>query len=438
MAIFIGDTGFTNPNQSTSRQGRTGGALPASASSGQTSSIGSVPISNNLSNNAHSGQPAPATSTSKSSQNMFTPTSKVNEDPMNHRYISYPKDVTNDMANGHYMIFYVNVQNKTGYNYTAPGGADVGGYLEYEVTTGNPHTKGPTKTGKFRYTKVKGDKIEYEDAFNRVSRGGKGNKLGTNVFLTPNSAYANSKYGQSGGVNAKFKTTTRITDSVALYLPPNVKDTTSAGYNDNSTGIVGLVAAGGGAFLDAMKRNDYTAASKSLISGVGQISAEALQRAGGGFVDVLAGTEGSADLANKVFGQANNPYMEVMFDSMAMRSFQYNFTFSPRNAAERDDVQDIIKLFRFHMAPELKGAQHRFLGLPSTFDIHYMYQHSQNYAAENNFYSKIATCVLESVDVDYTPGGVKSFQDGSPTQIQMNLSFKETEMLNKQMINAGY
>ena len=34
------------------------------------------------------------------------------------------------------------------------------------------------------------------------------------------------------------------------------------------------------------------------------------------------------------------------------------------------------------------------------------------------FYSKIATCVLESVDAtDYTPGGVKSFQDGSPTQI---------------------
>ena len=90
------------------------------------------------------------------------------------------------------------------------------------------------------------------------------------------------------------------------------------------------------------------------------------------------------------------------------------------------------------MAPELKGAQHRFLTLPSTFDIHYMYQHSKDYAAENNFYSKIATCVLEGVSVDYTPNGVKSFQDGSPTQITMSLSFKETELLNKQMINAGY
>jgi uncharacterized protein YjeT (DUF2065 family) len=241
-----------------------------------------------------------------------------------------------------------------------------------------------------------------------------------------------------GGVSATYKTTTRITDSVALYLPPNIQDNTAAGYNDAATGIVGLVAAGGGQFLEAMRRNDYQSAAKQLIGGVKAISEEALRLAGGAFVDTLAGTEGSADLANMAFGQATNPYMEVMFDSMALRTFTYNFTFAPRNADERDDVQDIIKLFRFHMAPELKGAQHRFLTLPSTFDIHYMYQHSKDYAAENNFYSKIATCVLEGVSVDYTPNGVKSFQDGSPTQITMSLSFKETELLNKQMINAGY
>jgi hypothetical protein len=67
-----------------------------------------------------------------------------------------------------------------------------------------------------------------------------------------------------------------------------------------------------------------------------------------------------------------------------------------------------------------------------------MYQHDQDYASENNFYSKIATCVLKDVTVDYTPNGVKSFQDGSPTQINMSLSFQETEILTKQSINAGY
>ena len=386
--------------------------------------------------------PAPATATlgNDSAFANPSPTSALDEDPMGYRYISYPRDVTRDKANGHYMLFSVNVQNKSGYGYTDAEGQPVGSVMEYEIQQGSPHSDKATNTGKFGYAKIDSDPIAYQDAFNRVAKGGKGNVLKEDeIFLTPNSRYQQSKYGQSGGVNSTFKTTTRITDSVALYLPPNVQDSTSAGYNDAQTGIVGLVAAGGGQFLDAMRRNDYQAAASQLIGGVKAISEEALIRSSAGIVDLLSGGEGDTlGLANKVFGQATNPYMEVLFDSMAFRNFTYNFTFAPKNAQERDDVQDIIKLFRFHMAPELKGAQHRFLTLPSTFDIHYMYQHSKDYASENNFYSKIATCVLQNVSVDYTPGGVKSFQDGSPTQISMSLSFKETEMLNKQMINAGY
>ena len=386
---------------------------------------------------------APATATlgndSAQANPSFTPTSSIEDDPMKYRYISYPRDVSQDMANGHYMLFYVNVQNKAGYGYTGADGQPVGSLVEYEVQQGNPHSDAES-SGKFGYARQASDPIAYQDAFNRVAKGGKGNILKEDeIFLTPNSRYQQSKYGQMGGVNSTFKTTTRITDSVALYLPPNVQDSTSAGYNDAQTGIVGLVAAGGGQFLDAMRRNDYQAAASQLIGGVKAISEEALIRSTAGIVDLLSGGEGDTlGLANKVFGQATNPYMEVLFDSMAFRNFTYNFTFAPKNAQERDDVQDIIKLFRFHMAPELKGAQHRFLTLPSTFDIHYMYQHSKNYASENNFYSKIATCVLKDVTVDYTPNGVKSFQDGSPTQINMSLSFSETEMLTKQAINAGY
>ena len=383
--------------------------------------------------------PAPATYTKRLDQKGETPTSALDDDPMGYRYISYPRDVTQDMANGHYMLFYVNVQNKASYGYEGPDGKPVGSLVEYEIQQGSPHSDKATNTGKFGYAQIDSDAIGYQDAFNRVAKGGKGNTLSQDeIFLTPNSRYANSKYGQSGGVGATFQTTTRITDSVALYLPPNVQDNTSATYNDLETGIVGLVAAGGGQFLDAMRRNDYQRAASQLVSGVKAVSQQAFQTALGGLVDVFAGVEGSAQLANKAFGQATNPYMEVMFESMGLREFTYNFTFAPKNAQERDDVQDIIKLFRFHMAPELKGSQHRFLTLPSTFDIHYMYQHSKNYASENNFYSKIATCVLQSVSVDYSPNGVKSFQDGSPTQINMALAFKETELLTKQSINAGY
>ena len=95
-------------------------------------------------------------------------------------------------------------------------------------------------------------------------------------------------------------------------------------------------------------------------------------------------------------------------------------------------------MFRFHMSPELQQGQGRFLTLPSEFDIHYMYQKEDGTASENDYYHKISTCVLENCAVDYTPGGVRSFQDGAPTQITMSLTFKETELLTKDRINQGY
>ena len=89
--------------------------------------------------------------------------------------------------------------------------------------------------------------------------------------------------------------------------------------------------------------------------------------------------------------------MEVLFDKMELRTFSYQFTFAPKNKQETEDVQKIIALFRFHMSPELKGSQNRFLTLPSEFDIHYMYQDQAGQASENDFYNKIATCVCVQV-----------------------------------------
>ena len=80
---------------------------------------------------------------------------------------------------------------------------------------------------------------------------------------------------------------------------------------------------------------------------------------------------------------------------------------APKDEDEQLECKNIIKLFRFHMAPELKGTNHRYMTLPSTFDIHYMYQPSPETAKENDFYHKIATCVLTKCNVDYTPDGVK-------------------------------
>ena len=351
-------------------------------------------------------------------------------DPLAFRTISYPRDITNNMANGHYMLFYVNVQNKTKYRYRDANNEGQWVCGKTEIMTENVH-------GKRTYEYVDAERLpENELSYqkNLIAKGGIGNvNLGGDaVFLAPNVPH---------GFAAAYPTTTRITDSVAMYLPADVSDTLNAEYRGIDTGILGLLAAGAGSFMSNMRRNDFEAAAGALLGSAKSLAEEATRRVGGELADMLSGAEaGSAvGLASKAFGQAVNPYMEVLFDQVKLRSYQYKFSFTPKNQQETADVQAIIKLFRFHMMPELKGKNHRFLTLPSTFDIHYMYQHSKDYASENNFYSKIATCVLSGVTVNYTPDEkVKSFQSGAPVRITMDLSFKETELMTKERINEGY
>ena len=362
------------------------------------------------------------------------PLSTLEGDPFKFSSISYPRDVTYDQQNGHYMLFYVNVQNKTKYIYTA---ADPDATIGETVITGDagvPQLNIPS-TLKSEFKSYGDTDASYRADL--IKKGGTGTLIQSdNVDL---------RIGRKAltGMNSYYPTTTRITDSIAIYLPPNVSETTSASYNNAAEmGVIGLAAASGGEFITKFGQKDFAGAVKGLGASAMGLIEEAVLKVGSTIASGLtAGCVSSEDItgfANKAFGRATNPYMEVIFDKMNPRVFSYNFTFAPRNKKETEDVQRIIQLFRFHMAPELKGAQHRFLTLPSTFDIHYMYQTDPDNAYENPFYTKIATCVLDGVDVDYTPTAVKSFQDGAPTQITMNLSFQETELITKQKVNAGY
>ena len=355
------------------------------------------------------------------------PVSKVDADPFGFSSLSYPRNVTTNMQNGHYMLFYVNVQNKTKYGYDAYD--DKG----KSIRIGDKVIE--TQGG--RNTEIShGQDPSYVQRLNNISAGGIGN-IDTSDGIDLRKG-GRSGMGKGTGLSSYRPTTSRITDSVAIYLPPNVQNSTQAAYNGIEQGALGLAAAGGGKFLDAMRRNDFAGAASILTGTGGNLIAAGLQKALAGAADLFFDAEGASDLYNKAFGNATNPYMEVFFGGMQLRTFQYNFTFAPKNQDEADDVQSIIELFRFHMAPELQGENMRYLTLPSTFDIHYMYQYRTDRAKENDFYHKIATCVLTGVDVDYTPNGVKSFADGSPTQMTMALSFTETELMTKERIDQGY
>ena len=371
-----------------------------------------------------------------------SPLAVLGNDPLAFSSLAYPKDVTDDMTNGHYMVFYVNVPNQSEVEYKdGATSAKVGEYVRKNKLV----------------TDAEG-KIAYKTLPQGVSPGGPGfsspiqaikdkvnAKLsGFGTGATGNLGTVLRKQGHTGatknttGMSARMNLTKRISDSVTLYLPPNIQDVLNAQYNSMATGLAGAAMAGAAAAAGAYNNDDFEKSIKSGLDVAGGVMSDALAKSAAGVAETLTGGEGLREAGLKGIGAADNPYMEVLFDKVGMREFNYSFTFAPKNPDESEDIKKIVNLFRFHMLPELRGDAARFLTLPSEFDIHYMFMGEDGAATENTYYHKISTCVLQNLSVDYTPNGVKSFRNGAPTQINLSLSFKETQMLNKQSVNEGF
>lgn len=138
-----------------------------------------------------------------------------------------------------------------------------------------------------------------------------------------------------------------------------------------------------------------------------------------------------------VTGKVQNPMLEMIYKSPNFRTFQFDFTFYPRDEKEALEAQRIIERLRFHQAPELIQDAQGFLVPPSEFDIKFYYA-----GAQNPNIPPISTCVLTSMDVNYAPNGFTAYEvpgenvpslgrTGMPVAIQVTLQFQETTYLTK-------
>lgn len=213
-------------------------------------------------------------------------------------------------------------------------------------------------------------------------------------------------------------TTYRISDAIALYVdgPPTVKY--SMNYANKELGtLLGVLS--GGVFE-----------GQGAMKGAGETGA-----ALGASLAKLPGAFGAADVASAMSassGTSLNPFKETVFESVDFRSFAFKYKFFPKNKVESDAVYNIINTFKFHMHPEMSEGKLFFI-YPSEFDITYYFGDDQN-----GYFHKFATCALESMDISYGGEQFSSFRDGSPTEINMSLTFRELEIITKKMVQEGY
>jgi len=339
----------------------------------------------------------------------------------------YPSDLgSSDLK--HWVEFTINVRGKSLASDTLSGGGRLGnersiGEVTRSADTANFTPEEISRSGTLLAagTGFVAGKVGVnilEKLFSKRQRAGGTNNASSGVSSTlKNVAAVATGAGAAALVNfndlLKPDTSFKISDAIALYLdgPPTVRY--AAQYNNKDLGTLAGLAAGG-------------------VSGV--LSGEGIAGAAGLFAQgaqAIAGVN-IADVVGAAGKIALNPFKEVLFEAIDFRTFNFKYRFFPKSEEESDSVEQIIKLFKYHMHPDLSSNKLFFI-YPSEFEIAYYFNKD-----ENLYFHRLKPSVLESMDVSYGGEQFSSFVNGKPTEINVTLTFRETEILTKKQIGDGY
>mgnify|MGYP003110798848 CR=1 FL=1 len=333
--------------------------------------------------------------------------------------ISYPDDVAVDPMQGHYILFGVRTNE--------PG--KVAATSKKQVGVGGGRGSDPRLFMDGDITKEKIDFINQQNV--------RGTQGAPNTSLT-----------------MKRRPSTRTVQHIALYMPPQVSVSYNANYAETeiSRRAEGALSAGksvvevaeelySGKFGAAARAAAADIAGKALTKGV-DLAIDGGIQAIIGAANALA--PGLSQLIALERGKIITPRMEVMFEGIGRRNFEFSFIMIPKSADEADKIKRIVDTFKIHMSPEygesqIKGAKNlREQNIPDVFDINYMYR-----GTENEYINKIGTSYLTGMDVQYGGDRYTAHEPDAtgsppPQRTSISLRFTEIELMYRNRIEEGF
>lgn len=223
----------------------------------------------------------------------------------------------------------------------------------------------------------------------------------------------------------------RLKTAIALHVPNNWAIRYGVQYEDTDTMGAQALMAGGSALVSGAA-NTVGALANADTKGAGSALMQTARELGPIATAVGLNATPLGGALSAMSGVAANPKKEQVFKGVDFRTFTFDYQFYPRSEKESANVKNIIDEFKYHMHPEFKDSSGFLFTYPSEFDIYY-------YAGgeENEFVHKHTACVLQSMNVNYSPQGqFTSFPNGAPTQINLTLEFKELAIITRETLAA--
>lgn len=348
-------------------------------------------------------------------QQVRGPTAALFENPFASSYLKYPNDLES-ATRAHIVQFTINVPQNTSYGYSVVS------------------SKGP----KYLFDDGKGGADTSAAAAGFGTAGviaaanSKDPSLGGALAAGVGGAAAGSLLSSADALKIA-PATNQIAGAISLYMPDTVNMSFETSYQEDNLSdykVPYYGSLGESLIQSILSGSPQAATGSNMVSGTAQILAGLKDLIKSDFVPINALLKGQ--------GVAINPQVQLLFKAVGLRQFQMEFMFSPKSADESAAIRNIVQKFKFHAAPEIAGnaagaKSGLFFVVPSTFNIDFLFS-----GTNNQYLHRIGECVLETVTVDYAPNGWASFKDGSPTQVRLNLTFKEVDIVDKSKVSEGY
>ena len=242
---------------------------------------------------------------------------------------------------------------------------------------------------------------------------------------------ANTRLGSGMKQRTKFY--------IELPIPQELQDSNSVTWGEdrvNALELAALTVAQNAMASDGLSVEGSIAAAQAAVQALNTgidvpgLSADTQSAVRAAISGAAVGALGSNVSAKSVIarstGQILNNNLELLFQGVNLRSFPYSITFSPRGYKEGLLVKDIIRSLKMSMAPKAGEIQEGsnqsiFIKSPDVFQLKYLRD-----GEDHPFLNAFKICALTGMSVNYTNAGTyASYDDGTPVNIRMNLTFKE-------------
>ena len=229
-------------------------------------------------------------------------------------------------------------------------------------------------------------------------------------------------------------------ETIILPMQPNFSESNAVSWGGDNIDPLKLVAAQAATGLIQGIGNlaDTSDNFKKSRDAVGQTFSTlgdeikgllADETTGPALIAYFAGQAVNTNILGRTAGVTLNPNLELLFKGPNLRTFAFNFRFTPRSKEEAREVKEIIRVFKKNMAVQ-RSYSNLFLLTPNIFTVEYIYNENGSSAGQQHPYLNIfKPMAMTNLNVNYTPDGTyMTYNDGgSLTQYDLQMSFGEIE-----------